>query len=117
MTVAARIGHKSGALYPKPPQLNIITLLVLPPARLGHIATSPSLPSIPFLAEQAVPACALSIEKKLRVDRKKNSSQHATHYSAFGRVRVVSLDVDRDVSLYRRRIIVTTRPGKYRTNA
>jgi hypothetical protein len=45
------------------------------------------------------------VEEKLRVDRKKNSSQAATHDSAFRRARVVLLDVDRDVSLYRWQIM------------
>jgi hypothetical protein len=36
------------------------------------------------------------------VDRK-DSSQASTHDSVSGRVRVFSLDVDRDVSLYHRR--------------
>jgi hypothetical protein len=35
-------------------KLGIITILDLPPASLGHIATSSSSPSILFLAEQAV---------------------------------------------------------------
>jgi hypothetical protein len=63
MTVAARGGHKKGSPLPKtadtkasyPSELGITTALVLPPASLGHPATSPSLPSVPFLAEQAVP--------------------------------------------------------------
>jgi hypothetical protein len=37
---------KRGSPCPKPPQLNIITALVLPPASLGHLATRASLPSI-----------------------------------------------------------------------
>jgi hypothetical protein len=41
-------------------------------------------------------------EKKLGVNRKKNSSQTATHDS-FVRARFVSLDIDRNVSLYHRR--------------
>jgi hypothetical protein len=40
------------AKAPFPSELGIITVLVLPPASLATIA---SLPSIPFLAEQAVP--------------------------------------------------------------
>jgi hypothetical protein len=43
------------------------------------------------------------VEEKLRVDWKKDSSQATTHDSVFGEARVVSLDIDRDVSLYRRR--------------
>jgi hypothetical protein len=39
---------------PIPSELGITTALVLPLASLGHISTSPSLPSIPFLAKQAV---------------------------------------------------------------
>jgi hypothetical protein len=46
-------GLKRGSPCPKPPQLNIITILVVPPASLGHTATSPSLPLVPFLAERA----------------------------------------------------------------
>jgi hypothetical protein len=47
-------GFKRGSPCPKPPQLNIITTaLVLPPASLGHTATSPSLPSVPLLAKRA----------------------------------------------------------------
>jgi hypothetical protein len=45
------------------------------------------------------------VEEKPRVDRRKNSSQTATHDSVFGRARVVSLDVDRDVPLYHRWIM------------
>jgi hypothetical protein len=45
------------------------------------------------------------VEVKLRVDRKQKWSQAATHDSVFGRARVVSLDINRDVSLYRRRIV------------
>jgi hypothetical protein len=85
-------------------KLDITTALVLSPASLGHFATRASLPSIPFLAKQAVPLSSSTTSRRSsEVDRKKNSSQAATHESVFGRVRVVSLDVDRDVSLYRRR--------------
>jgi hypothetical protein len=45
------------------------------------------------------------VKEKLRVDREKNSSQDATHDSVLGRRRVVSLDIVRDVPLYRRRIM------------
>jgi hypothetical protein len=71
-----------------------LTLATLPLAHLSH--QFHSLPS--ELPSVFVP----DVEKKLRVDRK-NSSQAATHDLVFGRVRVISLDVDRDVSLYRRR--------------
>jgi hypothetical protein len=62
MTVAARSGHRREALYPessipKAPRLSelgITTALVLTPASPGHSATSPALPSVPSLAEQAV---------------------------------------------------------------
>jgi hypothetical protein len=37
-----------------PSKLDITTTLVLPPASLGHTATRASLPSVSFLAEQAV---------------------------------------------------------------
>jgi hypothetical protein len=46
-----------------------------------------------------------NVKEKLRVDREKNSSQDATHDSVLGRARVISLDIVRDVPLYRRRIM------------
>jgi hypothetical protein len=45
------------------------------------------------------------VEKKFREDRKQKSIQAATHVSVFGRARVVSLDIVRDVPLYHRRIM------------
>jgi hypothetical protein len=54
LTIVALSGHKKGSPCPKPPQLDITTALVLPPASLGPTATSPSLPSVPFLTERAV---------------------------------------------------------------
>jgi hypothetical protein len=49
------------------------------------------------------PVFVPDVEKKLRVDRKQKSIQAATHDSVFGRARVVSLDIVRDIPLYRRR--------------
>jgi hypothetical protein len=89
------------AKAPFPSELGIITVLVLLPASLGYTATRASLPSTSFFPSKPFSVIVPDIEKKLRVDRKKNSSQATTHDSVFGRVRVVSLDVDRDVSLYR----------------
>jgi hypothetical protein len=43
------------------------TSLVLPPASLGHTATSPSLPSVPFLTEQA----ALRLHPRRREEARK----------------------------------------------
>jgi hypothetical protein len=91
------------AKAPFPSKLDITSALVLPPSSLGHFATRASLPSIPFLAKQAVPPSSSTTSRRSsEVYRKKNSSQATTHDSVFGRVRVVSLDLDRDVSLYRR---------------
>jgi hypothetical protein len=88
---------------PRPSELGITTALVLPLASLGHTATRAPLPSVPFLAEQAVPSSSSTTSRRSsEVDRKKNSSQAATHDSVFGRVRVFLLDLDRDVSLYHR---------------
>jgi hypothetical protein len=42
-------------------------------------------------------------EKKLGVNRKQKSIQDATHDSVFGRARVISLDIVRNVPLYHRR--------------
>jgi hypothetical protein len=51
------------------------------------------------------PVFVSDVKKKLGVDRKQKSIQAATHDSVFGRARVVSLDIVRDVPLYRRRIM------------
>jgi hypothetical protein len=92
------------AKAPFPSELDITTALVLPAASLGQFATRASLPSIPFLAKQVVPpSSSTTSRRRSEVDWKKNPSQAATHDSVFGRVRVCSLDVDRDVSLHRRR--------------
>jgi hypothetical protein len=90
------------AKAPFPSELDIATALVLPPDSLGH-CTSPSLPSVPFLTKQVVLRLRPPSRRSSEVDRKKNSSQAATHDSVFGRVWVFLLDVGRDVSLYRRR--------------
>jgi hypothetical protein len=90
---------------PFPSELGIITIFVLLPASLGYTATRVSLPSTSFFPSKLFSVFVPDVEEKLRADRKKNSSQAATHDSIFGRVRVVSLDVNRDVSLYRRRIM------------
>jgi hypothetical protein len=63
------------AKAPFPSELDIITVLVLLPASLGYTATRPK--------EEFKPSC------------------HP--WPVFGRARVISLDVNRDVSLYRRR--------------
>jgi hypothetical protein len=86
-------------------ELGIITVLVLLLAGLGYTSTKASLPSISFFPSKLFFVFVPDDEKKLRVDRKKNSSQATIHDSVFGRTRVVSLDVNRDVSLYRRRIM------------
>jgi hypothetical protein len=92
----------SKASYPSEPDTT--TVFVLPPASLGHPATSSSLPAVPPLAEQVVPLSSSTTSRRSsEVDRKQGSSQVDTHDSVFGRVRVISLDDDRDVSLYRRR--------------
>jgi hypothetical protein len=72
-----------------------LALATLPLVRLSHQFHSlPSKLSSVFVRD---------VEKKLGVDRKKSSSQAATHDPVFGRVRVFLLDIDRDVPLYRRR--------------
>jgi hypothetical protein len=93
------------AKAPFPSELGIITVLVHLPASLGYTATRASLPSISFFPSKLFSVFIPDVEEKIRVDRKKNSSQAATHDSVFGRARVVSLDVNRDVSMYRRRIM------------
>jgi hypothetical protein len=90
---------------PFPFELDIITILVLLPASLGYTATKASLPSTSIPRASCSPVFVPDVEVKLRVDRKKKSSQAATHDSVFGRSRVVSLDVNRYVSQYRRRIV------------
>jgi hypothetical protein len=104
-----RSSHKSGSLVP-----GSGTSLMSVRARhshrscsfqldFGHPATRASLPSIPFLAKQAVlPSSSTTSRRSSEVDRK-DSSQASTHDSVSGRVRVFSLNVDRDVSLYHRR--------------
>jgi hypothetical protein len=87
---------------PFPSELSVITVFVLLLASLGHFATGASLPSISFIPSKLFSVFVSNNEKKLEVNRRKNSDQAATHDSVFGRARVVSLDVDRDVSLYLR---------------
>jgi hypothetical protein len=104
MTVAAIAAIKGKPCCPEPPQLDITTALLLPPASLGHPATSPSLPSVSFLTEPAAPPSSSTMSRRSsEVGRKKDSSRADTHDSVLGRVRVASLDAGRDVSLYRRR--------------
>jgi hypothetical protein len=68
-----------GKPLPEPPQLGNTNALVLPPASLGHPATRASLPSVPFLAEQAVaPSSSTSSSRSSKVDRKQDSSQADT---------------------------------------
>jgi hypothetical protein len=71
-------------------KLGITTSLVVPPASLGHPATSPSIPSVPSLAKQAVhPSSTATSRRSSEVDRRKDSSQANTHDSVLGIVRVI----------------------------
>jgi hypothetical protein len=103
--IQPRSGYKRGPLAQNrlsstsPPLLFCLqlTLATLPLVHLFHLFHSSQ--------ESCSSVFVPDVEEKLGVDQKKNSSQAATHDSVFGRARVVSLDVDRDVSLYRRRIM------------
>jgi hypothetical protein len=56
------------ALFPS--ELGVITVLVLLPASLDHLATGASLPSISFFTSKLSSVFVPDVEKKLRVDRK-----------------------------------------------
>jgi hypothetical protein len=73
------------------------------PSKLGSITVLFFFHLLQSPQASCSPVFVPDVEKKLRADRKQKSIQAATHDSAFRRARVVSLDVDRDVSLYRRR--------------
>jgi hypothetical protein len=105
-----RSGLKGEALYPEPLMRKLhvrpssasspflfflqLALATLPLAHLPRIfCSSPSKLSSVFVHD---------VRRSSEVDQQKNSSQAATHDSVFGRVRVFSLDLDRDVSLYHR---------------
>jgi hypothetical protein len=88
---------------PFPSELSIITVLVLLPASPDYTATKASLPPTSFLPEQTILRLHSDVKEKLGVNRKQKSIQTTIHDSVFGRVRIVSLDVVRNVSLYRMR--------------
>jgi hypothetical protein len=99
----ALLPRTAGTKASYPSELDIPTILVLSQLDFGHPATSASLPSVSFLAKQAVPPSSTTMSRRSpEVDQKKNSSQADTHDSVLGKVRVISLDAGRDVSLYRR---------------
>jgi hypothetical protein len=89
---------------PFPSKLGIITVLVLLLASLATLPLEHLSQLIHSFPSKLFSVFISDVKEKLRVDRKQKSIQAATHDSAFGRARVVSLDIDRDVSLYRRRI-------------
>jgi hypothetical protein len=94
VTIGNPLPRTADAKAPFPSELGIITVLVLPLASLGYMATRASLPLTSFFPRKQFSVFVPNVEEKLRVDRKKNSSQGATHDSVFRRVRVVSLDID-----------------------
>jgi hypothetical protein len=88
-----------------PSKLGSITVLVLLLASLGY----KPLKHLFHLLQSPRASCSsvfvLDVEKKLKADRKQKSIQAATHDSVFRRARVVSLDIVRDVPLYRWRVM------------
>jgi hypothetical protein len=75
------------------------------PSKLGSITVLVLLPPTSIFPSKLFSVFVPDVEKKLRADRKKKSIQAATHDSVFRRARVISLDIVRDVPLYRRRIM------------
>jgi hypothetical protein len=115
LTVAAHNSHKKEALTQNGRYESLISVR----ARHHHRSCSstarfwspcpyPSLPAVPFLAEQDVSSSSSTTSRRsLEVGRKRDSSQVNTHDSILGRARVASLGAGVDLPLYRRRNLST----------
>jgi hypothetical protein len=75
------------------------------PSKFGSITILVLLPPTSIPSSKLFFHVVPDVAKKFRADWKQKSIQAATHDSVFGRARVVSLDIVRDVPLYRRRIM------------
>jgi hypothetical protein len=93
------------AKAPFPSKLGIITILVLLLASLATLPLEHLSQLLHSFSSKLFSVIISDVKEKLRVDRKQKSIQAATHDPVFGRARVVSLDIVRDVPLYRGRIM------------
>jgi hypothetical protein len=75
------------------------------PSKFGSITILVLLPPTSIPPSKLFSVFVSDVKKKLGVDQEQKSIQAATHDSIFGGARVVSLDIVRDVPLYRRRIM------------